>query len=108
MLPIASRLRGFHTGQNTEGLVVEHLLEVRNEPLPVGAVAVETAAELVEDPAPAHRPEGFLRHPNRLPPTGPLTMPEQKEQLLGHRELRGSAKPAELRIELSPKLRKGV
>jgi hypothetical protein len=104
VLPVAARPEGLRGSQDAEGLVVEHLLEVGNKPLPVGAVAVETVAELIEDPAPAHRPEGLLGHPNRLSFAGPLPVPEQKDQLMGHRELRGGAESAELRIELSVKL----
>ncbi len=47
---IAGRLKGLRVGQGQEGLIVEHLLEMGNEPLPVGAVAVEAKAELVADP----------------------------------------------------------
>jgi hypothetical protein len=38
-------------------LVVQHLLEVRDDPLAVGAVAVEAAAEVVVESARGHRVE---------------------------------------------------
>ena len=59
MVLIAGCLKRLREGQHSKGLVVEHLLEVGNEPLPVRAVAVETVAELIEDPAPAHRRRVF-------------------------------------------------
>ena len=37
-----------------QGLVVEHLLEVRHQPLRVGGVAVEAAAEMIVDSAARH------------------------------------------------------
>ena len=47
------------------GVVVEHLLEVRHEPLGVGRVAVEPAAELVPHPAIRHRVQRASRHHER-------------------------------------------
>ncbi len=43
-----------------ERVVVEHLLEVGDEPALVGRVAVEAAAEVIPDPAFAHAIEGEL------------------------------------------------
>ena len=44
------------------GVVVEHDLEVRDEPMVVGAVAMETAAEMIADSAVGHGVEGAGEH----------------------------------------------
>ena len=44
-------------GRDEQGVVVEHLLEVRDEPHGVHAVAVEPAADLVVHPAERHSVE---------------------------------------------------
>ncbi len=52
-------------GAHEQGLVVEHLLEVGNEPVRVDRVAVEAATDLVVDAAGRHRVErsrGHLEH----------------------------------------------
>ena len=49
-----------HAGQL--GVVVEHLLEVRHQPVGVGRVAVEAAAQLVVDAAGGHRVERPAGH----------------------------------------------
>ena len=48
-----------------QGVVVQHLLEVRHEPVRVGAVAREAAAELVVDAAVGHGVEGSGDHRER-------------------------------------------
>ncbi len=78
------------------GVVVEHLLEVRDEPDRVGRVAVEAAAELVVDPAVGHRIETAPRDGERTRVPGRGRAPE--EVLDRHRlgEL-GSASPPAVR-----------
>ena len=77
-----------HTGQL--GVVVEHLLEVGHEPASVRGVAMETAAELIVDPAVRHLLEGEADHRVGLAVAG---SDPTKEVLEGHRlrELRGAA-----------------
>ena len=65
------------------GVVVEHLLEVRDEPDRVGRVAVEAAAELVVDPAVGHRVERPPRDRERPRVAGRGRAPE--EELDRHR-----------------------
>ena len=52
---VAGEAPGVDVDPGELGVVVEHLLEVRHEPLGVGRVAVEPAAELVAHPAVGHR-----------------------------------------------------
>ncbi len=49
---------GVEVGPGQQRLVVEHLLEVGDQPHPVGRVAVEAAAQLVVQPAARHGVEG--------------------------------------------------
>ncbi len=48
---------GLGVGAEQLGVVVEHLLEVRHRPVAVHAVAMEAAADLVEEPAAGHGAE---------------------------------------------------
>ena len=74
------------------GIVVEHLLEVGNRPGGLRRVAVETAAELVVDPAECHLVEGAGQH-RELLRIGLLL--ERREQQLE----RGSARKLDPRGE---------
>ena len=60
------RLEGLEVGAREQGVVVQHLLEVRDEPDRVDRVAVEAAGELVVDAAGRHVVERQLGHPQRL------------------------------------------
>ena len=104
---ISGCLKRLREGHRQEGLIVEHLLEVGNEPLPVGAVAVKAMTQLIEDPPLTHRGKGPVRHPERIRGTGPLPVPEQKNDLMGHGKLRCVAESAVCIVKLSLKLRKG-
>ena len=85
--------------RNEQRVVVEHLLEVGNEPLAVGGVPVEPAAELIPEPAGGHPRQREPGGPQRLRvPPGPVRlaeMPAEKEaQLPARRELGRRAEPA--------------
>ena len=79
---------GVHPQQ--QGVVVQHLLEVRHDPRLVHAVAGEPAAELVVDAAARHRLQRPLRHGEGLG----RAAPEQELQHHGRRELGRAAEPA--------------
>jgi hypothetical protein len=71
--PVARRLRRLQVRQGQLGLVVQHLLEVRDPPLPIDRVAVEAAAEVIAHAAERHGPQRLGRHQERrlsVPPTG--------------------------------------
>ena len=78
---VAERLVAVQVGAGEERVVVEHLLEVGDEPAGVDRVAGEAAADLVVDPAGGHRVEGELDD---------LALPAREQQLerRGRRELR--------------------
>ena len=61
---VAGDLKCLDIGGNEKGVVVEHLLEVRDEPAGVGAVAMEAAAELVVHAAAGHQVERVRGHPS--------------------------------------------
>ena len=90
-------LAGDHPGVEVDGreerVVVEHLLEVRDEPPPVDGVAVEAAADEVVHASRGHAVEG-LPHRVELVPAQ-----EELERRCG-RELRRAAEAAPLRVEL--------
>ena len=60
--PLAQRSAPPGVDAQQLGVVVEHLLEVRDHPAPVDRVAREAAAELVVDPAARHRLAGRVEH----------------------------------------------
>ncbi len=88
-----------------ERVVVQHLLEVRDDPLAVHAVAGEATADLVVHPATRHRPECLLRHRKRIIVTGERVVAEQELQHHRRRELGCSREPARSLVELPPQRR---
>src|SRR5206468_2280791 len=81
-------------------VVVEHLLEVRHEPVRVHGVAVEATADLVVDPAARHHRQRRVDHL-----AGPRVLrapPEAQDELPDHRlgKLRRAPEPALPLVEL--------
>ena len=68
---------GFEVDGNDQGIVVEHLLEVRNQPLGIGAVAVEAAAELVVDSPVRHALQGVRDHGECIGSTAAIVMSQK-------------------------------
>ena len=87
-----------------EGVVVEHLLEVRDEPGFVHGVAVEPAAEDVVHAARGHSVEGRPHHRERVVAPGS----QQELEVRRRRELRRAPEAAVLGVELRAKRRNGV
>ena len=79
-------------------LVVEHLLEVRNLPRGVGRVAMEAAADLIEDPAARHGVERALGDARGIGARAARRLVEQEQQLRLRRELGRSAEAAVDRV----------
>ncbi len=75
-------------------IVVKHLLEVRDDPLPVHGVPCEPAPELVVDPAAGHRLAGVGGHLQRPLGARPGVVAQQELQHHRRRELRRPAEPA--------------
>ena len=71
-------------------VVVEHLLEVRHQPVRVGAVAREAAAQLVVDAAVGHPVEGRGHHAQRRRVPG--AVPGAEQELERHRRAGTSAR----------------
>ena len=78
---------GVQIDRREQRVVVEHLLEVRDEPLLVDGVAVEAAAHEVVHAAGRHRVERLRRQL-------PLAAAEQELERRGRWELRRVAEPA--------------
>ncbi len=87
-------LVGFEVDGAQQGIVVEHLLEVRGQPALVGRVAGEAAAEVVVDPPSGHLVEGVRDHVERVRVAGPGVLAEQDAEVHRVRELGGVAEPA--------------
>ena len=94
-VPIALASRdepGVEIRGNEESVVVEHLLEVRDEPAPVDGVAVEAAPDEVVHAARGHPVERAVDHLR-------LASPQQELEHGVRRELRRPAEAAPFRIE---------
>ena len=85
---------GVQVDADQQRLVVEHLLEVGNEPFLVDRVAGEAAADVVVDPATRHRVEG--RGDDGLRIVLRCTLVGPQHQVEAHRrwELRGTTEAA--------------
>ncbi len=81
-----------------QGVVVEHLLEMRHDPAGVDRVPGEPAAELVVHATAGHRLAGGFGHRQRVGIPGPLVVAEQELQHHRRRELRRAAEPAPGRV----------
>ena len=81
-----------------QGVVVEHLLEVRDDPAGVDRVPREPAAELVVHAAAGHCLAGALGELERVRAPGPLVVAEQEFEHHRWRELRRAAEPAVRRV----------
>ena len=88
-----------HGGE--QRVVVEHLLEVRDEPLPVDGIAVKAAADEVVHAARGHRVQCLHR---RLQ----LTAAQEKLESRRRWELRRVPEAAPLRIELATQRQRGL
>ena len=93
---VAGERPGVQVDPRELGVVVEHLLEVRDQPVRVGRVAMEAAAQLVAQAAVGHRLERASCEEERPRISGREVVAEQEFD--GHRlrELRGAA-PAAVR-----------
>ena len=80
-------------------VVVEHLLEVGDEPGRVDGVAMEAAADEVVHPAGRHPVEGRAGHRERALVAVSVRHAEQELEHRGGRELRRAAEAAPLRVE---------
>ncbi len=84
---ISGGLEGLGIGPQEQRVVVEHLLEVGDQPFRVDGIAVESAAQVVVDAAVAHFRQGMDGHvEGRLPP-GPEVLAQQEGQRHGRGEL---------------------
>ena len=96
--------RGIRVGVDGEqlGVVVEHLLEVRDRPEPVDAVAEEAAAQVIVEAALRHAVERMRDHRERLRVriAGAVRVPVREQELERRRvrELRPAAEAAVLGV----------
>ena len=88
-----------HVHARQLGVVVQHLLEVRNEPLGVRRVAMEAATELVVHPAVGHRVKRPTCHRERPLIAGGGVAAQQELDRHRLRELRRPAPAAICRVE---------
>ncbi len=105
---VAAVLERLDIDARQQRVVVEHLLEVRHQPLLVDAIAVESAAELVVHAALGHGAQGLLQHAHALLVAGALGVAQQELEGHGLGKLGGAAKAAVVRLELVCQRTEGV
>ena len=91
---------GVEVEARQEGVVIEHLLKVGHQPVGVGGVPVETAANLIVDTAAGHLLQGHLHHFQGTLVVTVVVVAEQ--EFRGHwlRKLGRRAEPAVLVVEI--------
>ncbi len=100
---------GLQVERRQERVVVEHLLEVGDEPLLVGAVAREAAGQVVPDPAPSHAVEGVRDHVEHHVLARAPVVAQHQPAVRRVRELRRPGEPAPLGVETrGERLQRGV
>jgi hypothetical protein len=97
---------GVEIRRGEQRVVVEHLLEVRDEPLPIHGVPVEPAADEVVHAAGSHRVERRRHHRQRALVASQVH-PQQELEHRGLRELRSVAPAAPLDVELGSEPSRG-
>ena len=95
-------------GAGEKRVVVEHLLEVGDEPLRVHGVTVKAAAELVDHPSCRHSVQRQARHGEGVVRAGPCVHTEEELQRRRGRELGCPAESAPHGIERGAKRRHGA
>jgi len=93
-LRIARHLPQVHPEAREEGIVVQHLLEMRHQPALVDAVAMDPASHLVVDPAPRHGAKGGGGHVEGQFGPGARPVPHQEVERHGWGELGGATEAA--------------
>ena len=96
---VAGDLEGFEIGEGELGLIVEHFLEVGDEPVSVDGVAVEAAAELVVHAALGHFAQGEESHVEGFFLAGERVVAQEEVVGDGAGKLGGLAEAAEFCIK---------
>ena len=94
------RAMGFGIDRKKLGVVLEHLLVMRDLPLPRRRVAEEAALDVVVHTAAGHRAERSMEHRRDLGVAEPPVLVEEEAQKLRLRELRLAPKASELGVVL--------
>jgi len=106
-LGVSRHLPGCQVHVRELGVVVQHLLEMRDLPCGVGRVTMETATQLIPDSTAHHPSECLLHHHEGGRCSGPPMVSQQKLETRRHGELRSASKAAVLSIERTEIAREG-
>ena len=102
------RLPEMRAEPHEQRVVVEHLLEVRHEPLRVHAVAREAAADLIVDAAARHPLKGVRHHREHVRVAGARPLPQREVERHRGRKLRRAIEAAESRLVSLLERRRGA
>ena len=86
-------------GRQQHGVVVEHLLEVRHQPAPIGAVAAEAPAYMVEYAASGHSVQRAFHHGVGTAVAAQQAISQQKQQVMRRWKLGRATKAAVAVVE---------
>ena len=98
-------LIALQVGSGQEGIVVQHLLEMRNQPALVGGVACEPTADMIVDPPCRHSIERTRDHLQSSALSCPTVTTEEQREPCRRGEFRRAAKSAVALIEILTELR---
>ena len=97
-------LIGFCIGNQQKGVVIEHLLKVRNQPHFIRGIPGEATADMVKDAAFCHVLQRDLRHFHSVGFLQGIGVPHKKQQIVGRREFWCCPKAAPLVVKPLGKL----
>jgi len=83
------------------GIIIEHLLEVRHQPLPVHRIAMEAAADLIVHAAAGHLGQGEVGHVLRLHDARALPVAQEEFPVHGLGKLGRAPRASLPRVELA-------
>ncbi len=98
---LSRRLVALEVSHRQEGVVVEHLLEVRHEPVRVRRVPVEAAPDLVVHAPGRHPVERQRDHSEKVLLAGPAIEMEEEPNRQRTRELHAGLQPSPFPVEAS-------
>ena len=106
-MKVARYLKGGKIGFREQRVVIEHFLEVRDQPAFIRRIPGKPAANVVVHAARGHGVQRFARHVKRVLRPGAVVLTKEKKQAGGRREFGGWTKPAVHRVEIRGKLFNG-
>ena len=102
----SSQAKRFHVSHHKQRIVIKHFFKMRHQPCFIRRISGESASNVVKNSSPVHLYQRCFRHRKRFPLLLPYAILHQKDQVMGCRKLRCTAKAPILFVEITQKLPK--